>query len=207
MTVANAYSEIGWQLCFIHITSQQAEGELTALLARLDGVVLNEEPDTRQMRFSPGKEFSVKNCYSAMNFGGTTCLGNSEVWNSVAPKKSKIFTWLALHNRLNARERLARQGVISNANCPFGCQTEEVINHMLFHCPHTSHIWNKFQVQGLQGLLTIQDTISNPRHAQPTQRQEWSMICIAIAWNIWLTRNHKVFDNASMPAHRVEANC
>jgi hypothetical protein len=54
-------------------------------------VVLNEEDDMRQMRFGPGKEFSVKNWNNAVNFGGTTCLGNSEIWNSLAPKKSKIF--------------------------------------------------------------------------------------------------------------------
>jgi hypothetical protein len=33
--------------------------------------------------------------------------GNMEIWNSLAPKKYKISTWLALHNRLTTRDRLA----------------------------------------------------------------------------------------------------
>jgi hypothetical protein len=30
---------------------------------------------------------------------------------------------------------------------------------------------------------------------------------IAIAWNIWLARNRKVFDNVVIPARRLEENC
>jgi hypothetical protein len=93
LMVVDAYSEIGWRLCFRHISSQRAEGELTALLARLDGVVLNEEPDTRQMRFGPGKEFSVKNCYYAMNFElfvimipPTTGFSRMVVWTWASPE-------------------------------------------------------------------------------------------------------------------------
>jgi hypothetical protein len=68
-----------------------------------------------------------------MNFGGTKCLGNEEIWNSLAPKKCKIFAWLALHNRLNTKERLVRREVLTNSNCPFGCHTEEVLEHFYFY--------------------------------------------------------------------------
>jgi hypothetical protein len=44
--------------------------ELLALMGRIDYVILNEEADERYMRFGPGKNFSVKECYPAMNFGG-----------------------------------------------------------------------------------------------------------------------------------------
>jgi hypothetical protein len=54
-----------------------------------------------------------------------------------------IFAWLVLHNRLSTRERLANKGVISEATCPFGCNTKENLAHLLFHCPHTSSVWNK----------------------------------------------------------------
>jgi hypothetical protein len=53
------------------------------------------------MRFGPDKKFSIKNCYYALNFGGVSCTSNTEIWHSFAPKKCKIFAWLALHNRLS----------------------------------------------------------------------------------------------------------
>jgi hypothetical protein len=52
-------------------------------------IILSEEPDTRFMIFGPHKTFSVKACYYAMNYGGVTVLGNSEIWNSLALKKCK----------------------------------------------------------------------------------------------------------------------
>jgi hypothetical protein len=52
-------------------------------------ITLSEESDTRFMRFGPHKTFSFKACYYAMNYGGVTVLGNSEIWNSPAPKNVK----------------------------------------------------------------------------------------------------------------------
>jgi hypothetical protein len=128
-----------------------------------------------------------------MNYGGSACFGNNEIWKSLAPKKCKIFAWLAPHNRLSTRDRSAKRGVISDARCPFGCQTDEVPTHLLFNCSHTSFIWNKFQIQGAQDIHMVQDTVTNPRHMQPVQRKDWTTIFIAIDWNIQLTRNGKVF--------------
>jgi hypothetical protein len=72
INVADAYSEIGWQLRFRHITTHRAEQELISLLHELENVTLTEVPDEHFMRFGPNKQFSVKNCYYAMNWGGVT---------------------------------------------------------------------------------------------------------------------------------------
>jgi hypothetical protein len=108
--VVDYCSEIGWQVRIRHITSHQAETELAMLLNQIDNVSLNENPDKRLIKFGAGKHFSVKGCYYyALDFGGTTCLGNDEIWTSLAPKKCKMFAWLALHNCLSTKERLARK--------------------------------------------------------------------------------------------------
>jgi hypothetical protein len=60
LTVADCYSEIGWQIRIRHTTSHQAETELTMLLNQLDNVSLNGNPDKRYMRFGPAKYFSAK---------------------------------------------------------------------------------------------------------------------------------------------------
>jgi hypothetical protein len=90
ITVSDLFTENGWQVRVRYLTSQRAERELLELLDRLDSISLNEE-DERSMGFGPDKKFSVKSCYYAMNFGGTICTGNSEVWSSWAPKKMQDF--------------------------------------------------------------------------------------------------------------------
>jgi hypothetical protein len=105
VTVAESFSENSWRLKFRHIASHRVERELDALFNLIGGITLNDEPDIRSMRFGAHKNFSVKACYYTMNYGGVTVLGNTEIWNSLAPKKCKIFAWLTLHNRVNTRER------------------------------------------------------------------------------------------------------
>jgi hypothetical protein len=109
-------------------------------------ITLNKEEDVHTMCFGPYKNFSVKACHYAMNFGGVTIPGNTDIWKSLAPKKCKIFTWLALYDRLNTRERLARRGVLAEPTCPFGCQCDESLSHLLFLCPHANIIWQKFVI-------------------------------------------------------------
>jgi hypothetical protein len=98
----------------------------------IEDITLNGEPNTQYMRFGPHKNFSVKACYYAMNYGGVTVLGNTDIWNSLAPKKRNFFAWLALHNRINTRQRLSRKGIISESTSPFGCQCDENLTHLLF---------------------------------------------------------------------------
>jgi hypothetical protein len=75
-------------------------------------VLLNDALDERVMRFGPDKSFLVKNCYYVLNFGGISCVGNPGIWHSFAPKKCSIFVWLALHNRLSTKDKLASRGVM-----------------------------------------------------------------------------------------------
>jgi hypothetical protein len=149
----------------------------------ISNITLNKEEDVRTMRFRPYKNFSVKACYYAMNFGGVTTPHNTDIWKSLAPKKCKIFAWLVLHDRLNNRERLARRGVLSEPTCPFGYQCDENLSHLLFLCPHANIVWQIFliPVQNGQGICSMQDIITSLRDASPLLRKEWVTIFIAIA--------------------------
>jgi hypothetical protein len=118
-----------------HGTSLRAKNELSTLMDSISNITLNEEEDVRTMRFGRYKNFSVKACYYAMNFGGVTILGNNDIWKSLALKKCKIFAWLALHGRLNTRERLARR-VLAEPSCPFGYHCDESLSHLLFSHVH-----------------------------------------------------------------------
>jgi hypothetical protein len=100
-------------------------------------------------------------------------------------------------------------GIISESVCTFGCNFDENLSHLLFSCPHTNMIWQKFlmPVQACQRSLSMQEIISTLGAVSPLHRKEWATIFIAIAWNIWLARNHKVFDNANTSSRRLEDRC
>jgi hypothetical protein len=92
--------------------------ELDALIDLIGDITLSEEPDIRNMRFGPHKNFSVKTCYYAMNFGGVSVLGNTDIWNSLVPKN-----------------------VIFLLDLPFIIELileKDLIEKVLFSCPHAS---------------------------------------------------------------------
>jgi hypothetical protein len=93
--VAESFSDLGWQLQFCHITSQRAENELTALMNLINDITLNEEDDSRTMRFQPYKTFSIRACYYAMNYGGVTVLGNLDIWSSLLLKSVRFLLGLS----------------------------------------------------------------------------------------------------------------
>jgi hypothetical protein len=123
-----------------------------------------------------------------------------------APKKCKIFVLLAIHNRLSTNETLARKGIRPNSTCPFECQTNEDISHIMFNCPYTSQIWQRLNFQWNQRCQVIQEAITNPRGTRH-HKQEWGTILIGITRNLLLARNSKVFNNIDLPIQRIQANC
>jgi hypothetical protein len=61
----------------------------------LDGIDLTYLEDTREMRFGPAKNFTVRTTYFILSFGGTLCPIAKDLWTSLAPclvrNKGKII--------------------------------------------------------------------------------------------------------------------
>ena len=93
------------------------------------------------MRFGPTKDFTVRTAYFMLTFGGVICPIAQDIWSSLAPKKCKIFAWQAAKGRLKTRDIPAKKNIIDNALCPYGCDEEENVEHMLFRCPYATQVW------------------------------------------------------------------
>jgi hypothetical protein len=98
------------------------------------------------MRFGPHKHFTVKACYYAMNYERVTVLDNTDICNSLVSKKCKIFAWLALHNRINTRERLSGKCIILMLPAHLVVKLMKAHSSFICACPHTSMIWQKFLI-------------------------------------------------------------
>jgi hypothetical protein len=53
----------------------------------------------------------------------------------------------------------------------------------------------------------MHEIISTPAQFHLFTEKEWTTIFIAIAWNVWLAQNCKVFDNANTSSRYLEGNC
>lgn len=67
--------------------------------------------------------------------------GASFIWRSRAPLICKIFTWLALKNRVWTSDRLARRGLPHHDACPLCDQEQESIDHLLISCVFARSVW------------------------------------------------------------------
>ena len=102
---------------------------------------------------------------------------------------------------------MARKGLSDSATCPHGCQMDENLNHMLFNCSHISTVWTGFNIFFTNNATNVGEAIfSPPVNARNIGKKDWVSIFLAIAWNIWLARNKKSFDNVNITQERVIAN-
>lgn len=202
VAVSECFQQGGWIVHMRNLTSTQAELELSELQDMLHDVQLTGDDDKRRMRFGQQKDFCTKSCYEALNFGGTLSPFNQQIWNSLAPRSNKIFMWLSCLDRIFTMDRLWRKGMAASGLCPFGCNEVETIGHLLLTCNKSTAIWSKFGIH--HSGTDVQGAIQRPSHAVANIKEEWGTIFIAICWNIWLSRNRKVYDNLNIPINRVK---
>ncbi|XP_023640352.1 uncharacterized protein LOC111831073 [Capsella rubella] len=127
------------------------------------------------------------------------CNWLEEVWNVKVSPKLQNFLWKALAGALPTGLQLASRSMPLDPSC-IRCRDPESICHMLFNCPFVKKIWalaprsgtasipNFLDVQ--QGLIWLRKKTTLP----PTGLGKgplYPWIC----WNIWLSRNQKMFNN------------
>ena len=135
------------------------------------------------------------------------CLVNPLIWKSLAPKKCKIFLWLAVRDKVYTKQRMARKSLSDSPLCPHGCQEEETIIHLLFSCTHVNRVWLKM---GLPNICSCSDIIQAllepPSNVLQVKDTDWTSIFTAVCWSIWLARNRKSFDNKNTTQEWVASN-
>jgi hypothetical protein len=59
-----------------------------------------------------------------------------------APRKTKIFRWLALNNKILTWENLQRQGWQALGRCPLHKQHSENVTHLFLKCHYSLELWD-----------------------------------------------------------------
>eukprot|EP00253_Pinus_taeda_P007705 PITA_07705 len=121
------------------------------------------------------------------------------------PKKSRIFFWCALKNKIPTWEILQSRFKQGPGRCPLCLAASESIQHLFLDCPFTRQVWNevekflniKLRWEGVD-LSTAWEywwnhfNVRNLRNLPP-------IIC----WGIWIAKNCSIFREKSTPAEAI----
>jgi len=149
--------------------------------------------------------FSVKNLYAQavkqMDNEVTVDRLICSVWQKLAPPKVEFMVWLAVQDKLNTKDRLARRRAIPiEMNiCTFCHSHNEDIHHLLLSCQYSWTIW-RLIAEDLGKVVAHADDLRNfyaswinVRIANKTRKKIWITSFFATIWSLWMQRNEVIF--------------
>jgi hypothetical protein len=160
-------------------------------------------PDKYTWKGAASGKYSAKDTYRMLCQGGITDGNHEQVWKACVPLKCKIFTWLALRDRLWTYERRFRHGLQDQRSHCFTClQEEDTVDHILVQCPYSRMVWFRcFQETGLQIEQPQMDSLFEAWWSRVTlnvrerNRRKFDALVILIGRTLWKQRNARVFGN------------
>ena len=144
--------------------------------------------------------------------GSTRCNYKEVIWNSEAPLKCRIFSWLAILGKCHTADTLQKKGWPHNAACVLCLSEQETALHLLAACPITSRLWRKIlATANLPATLAPNPTTTNllawvtaTRQAQPAAlKKSWISLVHLTWWTIWKERNSRIFQNKAATFSRL----
>jgi hypothetical protein len=93
----------------------------------VQGIQLNEAPDTLIWRWTADGTYTSRSTYKALHIAPLPMPGCKRIWCTWAPLRVKIFLWLALRRRHWMADRLQRHGLPTAVNC-FLCDQQPETN-------------------------------------------------------------------------------
>lgn len=92
-------------------------------------------------KFSPDGNYLAKSAYSAQFIGSASTNFDVLIWKVWAPRSCKLFSWLAIQNRLWMADRLQERGWPNQTNCPLCHNVHESAMHLFAECRFARRLW------------------------------------------------------------------
>ena len=180
--------------------------ELQQLLAQV--CLGPDEPD--KLIWVPNKSglFTVKSFCQEMSKTNPSTLKEAahKLWKGIVPHRIEIFAWIAMMEKLNTREKLAKLNIIQcNENQCALCELEpESSSHLFLQCSVARQIWNWWlKLWNLSWVLplSIKDTFIQWHYPRKSKffKKIWAASFFVILWSLWKERNARAFSNKSLP--------
>lgn len=159
--------------------------------------------DTISWKLTKDQQYSANSVYHAQFLGSELTNLNWIIWNVWAPPKCKLFSWLAIQDRIWTADRLQKRGWPHNAVCALCGQTLESGLHLFVECRLTKRILDEVAAWAAVESLTP----SNWGHhdsalhwwtslatTQDCNRKGLRSLLIVVNWTVWRERNARIFD-------------
>jgi hypothetical protein len=160
-------------------------------------------PDHYHWPWSKSGKYTASSAYNAMCWGNIQMEGASEIWQSWAPLKCKIFAWPAVKFRHWTSERKWRHGLQDEVSACYTClQEEDELSHILMGCVYARQVWwscfHRLHIQ--VGIPSQTDALQSwwlrSRRGLPRKdRRGFDSFVILVCWRLWNQHNARLFQN------------
>ena len=125
------------------------------------------------------------------------------------PTKVGFFAWEASWGKVLTQDQLKRRGWILANRCFLCCDEEEMINHILVHCPKVRVLWDLvYSLFGVNWVLplTVRDTLIgwSASFVDKKRGKAWRAAPLCLFWTVWKERNVIVFDYEVLSIQRMK---
>ncbi|XP_031108421.1 uncharacterized protein LOC116012890 [Ipomoea triloba] len=154
-------------------------------------------------------KFQVSQIYDLLREKSQPAFAWRFVWRSYIPRKFSFITWLAVHQRLPTKDRLAFLDI--NTECSMCVGDKETAQHLFFKCPFSLQVWNQVRMHfGFHKCTNaIKSSIKwiNRLHGGAHMRSKAITIAlICTIYHLWRNRNRVYHDEDRLPIDGLVKN-
>lgn len=129
-----------------------------------------------------------------------------QVWSTNGLPKVNFFLWTLMQNKQLTGDNLSKRNIVGPHSCAMCRNSEETVSHMFIDCDFTKEVW-KLTLLGLHASPPQHSSVADlftewfqcyPHNIpnNPLWFHIWISIPKFLCWEIWLTRNDRIFNNS-----------
>jgi len=144
----------------------------------------------------------MESAYEVQFIGSSSTSFEALIWKSWAPPKCKVFSWLAIQNRIWTADHVAARGWPHNNSCILCRATQETRTHLFADCRFVRRIWAAIstwaRIEGLrpsagQPFHSLDDWWTRLPRVPSNDAKDLRSLNMLVLWEIWLERNERIF--------------
>lgn len=155
-----------------------------------------------------GQQYSIGKAYKKIKNQGSKVVWDSIIWNRLSFPKHRFTWWLAMLERLQAKQRLMMFGVCTNNLCCLCSKEIETHHHLFYECPVTVEVWKKAcaWLGVKQNFCNMQQLVywtKRGRAGSAVKTQVFAAMAAAVLYNIWHARNQVYWKQNTLTGEQI----
>jgi hypothetical protein len=222
LTVREALTNGKWMRHFRRGMTQQALTQFLHVHDKVADTILRPDtPDAVVWKLTSDGQYSTTSAYQFQFEGSIRFTFQDTIWNTDAPLKCKMFSWLAALGRCHTADCLRRKRMPHNAACVMCLGEPETAIHLLANCTAIRRIWAKVlraarlpsNLAPSEETTQLQEWLYSTTTSLGGSGRHWGSLVQLTWWTIWKERNSRIFQNRTSSISEItgrifeEARC